>query len=42
VKVDAGDMAKRALKNAVNEQKDKAKAEATKAVGKKLGGLFGR
>lgn len=42
VKIDAGDMAKRALKNAVNEQKEKAKAEATKAVGKKLGGLFGR
>lgn len=42
VKIDAGDMAKRALKNAVNEQKERAKTEATKAVGKKLGGLFGR
>lgn len=42
VKIDAGDMAKRALKNAVNEQKEKAKAEATKALSKKLGGLFGR
>ena len=42
VKIDAGDMAKRALKNAVNEQKEKAKTEATKAVTKKLGGLFGR
>jgi uncharacterized protein involved in outer membrane biogenesis len=42
VRIDAGDMAKRALKNAVNEQKERAKEEATKAVGKKLGGLFGR
>ncbi len=42
VKIDVGDMAKRALQNAVNEQKEKAKAEATKAVTKKLGGLFGR
>lgn len=42
VRIDVGDMAKRALQNAVNEQKDKAKAEATKAVTKKLGGLFGR
>jgi uncharacterized protein involved in outer membrane biogenesis len=42
VRIDAGDMAKRALRNAVNEQKDKAKAEATKAATKKLGGLFGR
>lgn len=42
VKIDAGDMAKRALKNAVAEQKERAKTEATKAVGKKLGGLFGR
>jgi uncharacterized protein involved in outer membrane biogenesis len=42
VKVDAGDMAKRALRNAVNEQKERAKAEATKAVGRKIGGLFGR
>ncbi len=42
VTIDAGDMAKRALKNAVNEQKERAKTEATKAVTKKLGGLFGR
>lgn len=42
VRVDAGDMAKRALQNAVNEQKDRAKTEATAAVKKRLGGLFGR
>lgn len=42
VRIDAGDMAKRALRNAVNEQKERAMAEATKAVGKKIGGLFGR
>jgi len=42
VTINAGDMARRALKNAVNEQKERAKTEATKAVGKKLGGLFGR
>lgn len=42
VKIDVGDMAKRALQNAVNEQKDKAKAQATEAVKKKLGGFFGR
>lgn len=42
VTIDAGDMARRALRNAANEQKERAKAEATKAVTKKLGGLFGR
>lgn len=42
VGIDAGDMAKRALRNAANEQKERAKAEATKAVSKKLGSLFGR
>jgi ABC-type uncharacterized transport system substrate-binding protein len=42
VGIDAGDMAKRALRNAANEQKERAKAEATKAVSKKLSGLFGR
>ncbi|MGE3511064.1 MAG: AsmA family protein [Vicinamibacterales bacterium] len=42
VKIDVGDMAKRALQNAVNEQKERAKTEASKAVQKKLGGLFGR
>lgn len=42
VRVDVGDMAKRALQNAVNEQKDRAKTQATDAVKKRLGGLFGR
>ena len=42
VSVDAGDMAKRALRNAANEQVSRAKAEATTAVTRKLGGLFGR
>lgn len=41
-KVDAGDMAKRALRNAANEQKERAKSEATKAVSRKLGGMFRR
>lgn len=42
VRIDVGDLAKRALRNAVNEQKDKAADEAKKAVSKKLGGLFSR
>jgi AsmA protein len=42
VRVDVGDMARRALQNAANEQKEKLKAEATRAVTKKLGGLLGR
>ena len=42
VRIDAGDLAKRALRNAVNEQKDRATDEAKKTVSKKLGGLFGR
>lgn len=42
VRIDAGDMAKRALRNAVNDQKERAKAEATKAVGRKISGLLGR
>lgn len=42
VRIDVGDMAKRALQNAVNEQKERAKTEATQAVKKRLGGLFGR
>jgi hypothetical protein len=42
VRVDVGDMAKRTLQNAVNEQKDRAKTQATEAVKKRLGGLFGK
>jgi len=42
VRIDVSDMAKRALRNAATEQTDKAKAQATEAVKKKLGGLFGR
>lgn len=42
VRVDAGDMAKRALRNAASEQAERAKADAAKAVTRKLGGLFGR
>jgi uncharacterized protein involved in outer membrane biogenesis len=42
VRIDAADMAKRALQNAVDEQKEKAKSELNKALQKKLGGLFGR
>ncbi|MBM3773028.1 MAG: hypothetical protein FJW27_17430 [Acidimicrobiia bacterium] len=41
-RVDVGNMAKRALQNAVNEQTDRAKTQATEAVKKRLGGLFGR
>lgn len=42
VRVDVGDMAKRALQNAANEQKERAKTQATEAVKKRVGGLFGR
>lgn len=42
VRIDAGDMAKRALRNAINDQKERAKTEATKAVGRKISGLLGR
>ena len=42
VRIDVADMAKRALMNAADEQKEKAKAELNKALQKKLGGLFGR
>lgn len=42
VRIDVGDMAKRALQNAVNEQTDRAKTQATEAVKKKLEGLLGR
>jgi uncharacterized protein involved in outer membrane biogenesis len=42
VRIDAADMAKRALLNAVDEQKEKAKKEIGEAVKKKLDGLFGR
>ncbi len=42
VNVDAGDMAKRAVRNAANEQAQKAQEAAQKAVSKRLGGLFGR
>lgn len=41
-RIDTGDMAKRALVNAANEQKERAKAEAGKAIKKGLGGLLGR
>ena len=42
VRIEVGDMANRALQNAASEQKERAKQEATKALSKKLGGLFGR
>ena len=42
MRIDAADMAKRALLNAADQQKEKAKAEINKALQKKLGGLFGR
>jgi hypothetical protein len=42
VRIDAADMARRALQNAVDGQKEKAKTEINKALQKKLGGLFGR
>ena len=42
VRIEFGDMTRRALQNAANEQKERAKQEATKAITKKLGGLFGR
>jgi hypothetical protein len=42
VRIEVGDMARRALQNAANEQKERVKQEATKALSKKLGGLFGR
>jgi uncharacterized protein involved in outer membrane biogenesis len=42
VRIEVGDMARRALQNAANEQKERVRQEATKALSKKLGGLFGR
>jgi uncharacterized protein involved in outer membrane biogenesis len=42
VRIAAGDMARRALQNAADEQKERVKQEATKALSKKLGGLLGR
>jgi uncharacterized protein involved in outer membrane biogenesis len=42
VRIDAADMAKRALLNAADEQKERAKKEINEAVKKRLGGLFGR
>ncbi len=42
VRIEVADMARRALQNAVNEQQERAKQEATKALSKKLGELFGR
>jgi hypothetical protein len=42
VGIDAADMAKRALQNALDQQKEKAKTEINEAVKKRLGGLFGR
>jgi uncharacterized protein involved in outer membrane biogenesis len=42
VQIDVADMAKRALQNAANEQKERAKQEAAAAINKKLRGLFGR
>jgi AsmA protein len=42
VRIDAADMAKRALMNAADEQKERAKKEINEAVKKRLGGLFGR
>jgi uncharacterized protein involved in outer membrane biogenesis len=42
VHIDVADMAERALQNAADEQKERAKQEATKAIDKKLGGFFGR